>query len=158
MLESLTSSMFFPGLEGCECGPSLSTSCPCFLYIHSPPSGKLELLLAYPSTLCFSFLVAFLHISSAWDGPPFLVWFHHSCLWAWARGRGLSPKDIGDFIKSPKESYRKNKVPFYEHPILISISPCHWKVLFPCWALSYHGHSACQLPQTHMLRFSSLIT
>lgn len=95
--------MFFPGLEGCERGPSLPCSLlsHCFLYIRSPPSGKLELLLAYPtSASCFSFLGAFVHISSPWDAPPFLVWFHYSCLWAWSRRRLIlvSSKDIGDFI------------------------------------------------------------
>lgn len=33
LLESLTSSVFFPGLEGCECGPTASFM---YMFIYTP--------------------------------------------------------------------------------------------------------------------------
>ena len=153
--------MFFPGLEGCECGPSLPCSLlsHCFLYIRSPPSGKLELLLAYPaSASCFSFLVAFVHISSPWDTPPFLVWFHHSCLWAWSRGRLIlvSSKDIGDFILiggEKKNLTGKTDVLFIGNPLSFPFSPVARRFYFPDELCHIMDTMAANFPKT---TFSSL--
>lgn len=60
---------------------------------------------------------------------------------------GLNSKDIGDFIKSPKESYRKTKVLFISTPFSFPFPPVTGRFYFPAELCHIIGTMPANFPK-----------
>ena len=88
---------------------------------------------------------------------PHLFWFdfiHHSCMWAWARGRLIlvNSKDVGDFILIGRKKgilWEKRRLFFISTPFSFPFSPVTGRFYFLDELCRIMGMIAANSPNRH---------